>query len=357
MYCGRGKFERRATVLSTGEKNRKGESLRRLAVVFGVGLAFLFLFGTCQLASAEVQRLEVVNHFDSPDFRPRGLAWDGENLWVVESINHKIYKINTSGNVISLFDSPDSQPEGLTWGGEHLWLSGSKNYKIYELDTSGNVISLFDSPGAAPIGLAWDGEHFWNVDWDANNIYKLDTNGNVISLFDSPIADPQDMAWDGVHLWICSAALNKIYELDNSENVSSSFDSPGSYPYGLEWGGEYLWISDWEENRIYCTRLATYYELSVTADNGSVTVTPENELYIPGSQVALTATPAEGYEFAGWGGDVSGSASSIQVTMDSDKTVTANFRKIEGLPLLWIGVGAAVIIALLAALYLKRVRK
>ncbi|MCK4723839.1 MAG: redoxin family protein, partial [Dehalococcoidia bacterium] len=59
---------------------------------------------------------------------------------------------------------------------------------------------------------------------------------------------------------------------------------------------------------------------------GQVSPSPENETYTSGSEVTLTATPAGGYTFGHWGGDVSGSSATIHAIMDSDKTVTAYFR-------------------------------
>jgi len=47
-------------------------------------------------------------------------------------------------------------------------------------------------------------------------------------------------------------------------------------------------------------------------------------LYDDGTPVTLTATPNSGYTFAGWSGACSGTGT-CQVTMDSDKTVTATF--------------------------------
>lgn len=71
------------------------------------------------------------------------------------------------------------------------------------------------------------------------------------------------------------------------------------------------------------------YTLNVTAQNGTVTKTPNQQTYKHGDKVTLTATPANGYEFSSWGGDANGSVNPLSVTMDSNKNITANFTPIE----------------------------
>jgi hypothetical protein len=70
----------------------------------------------------------------------------------------------------------------------------------------------------------------------------------------------------------------------------------------------------------------TRYSLSVTAsptEGGSVS--PTSELYDSGSLVTIVATPADGYDFVSWSGDVSGSEPTVSITMDSDKEAVAVF--------------------------------
>jgi len=50
--------------------------------------------------------------------------------------------------------------------------------------------------------------------------------------------------------------------------------------------------------------------------------------YESGAQVTLTATPASGYTFDHWSGSASVTTSSILITMNSDKSITANFKAI-----------------------------
>ena len=56
-----------------------------------------------------------------------------------------------------------------------------------------------------------------------------------------------------------------------------------------------------------------------------VSKSPDTVTYVYGDVVTLTAAPNPGYTFSGWSGDVSGTASSVTVTMNGNKTGTATF--------------------------------
>lgn len=71
----------------------------------------------------------------------------------------------------------------------------------------------------------------------------------------------------------------------------------------------------------------TGYLLTTSADpaQGSITADPAGPEYAPGTEVELTATAAEGWNFAQWDGDLSGSANPATITMDTHKSVSAVF--------------------------------
>jgi uncharacterized repeat protein (TIGR02543 family) len=58
---------------------------------------------------------------------------------------------------------------------------------------------------------------------------------------------------------------------------------------------------------------------------GSVVRSPDAVSYAVSTTIALTATPATGYSFTGWSGDLSGTKNPETITMDTDKTVTVSF--------------------------------
>lgn len=92
-------------------------------------------------------------------------------------------------------------------------------------------------------------------------------------------------------------------------------------------------FSDTAQINVSASPATTQYTLTVqTTGSGTVSLSPVsvNGQYDPGTVVILNATPGSGYIFDGWGGDVTGSASAITITMDADKTVTANFTEESG---------------------------
>ena len=74
---------------------------------------------------------------------------------------------------------------------------------------------------------------------------------------------------------------------------------------------------------------APTYILSASVNpSGAGSVSPSSGNYESGGTVTLAANPASGYRFDSWSGDISGSSPSINVIMDSNKKVVANFSKV-----------------------------
>jgi len=68
----------------------------------------------------------------------------------------------------------------------------------------------------------------------------------------------------------------------------------------------------------------------VDSAKGSVSISPVQPNYSSGDTVTLTANALPGFIFNSWSGDALGTGSSISFTMDSNKSVTANFSQDTG---------------------------
>lgn len=68
------------------------------------------------------------------------------------------------------------------------------------------------------------------------------------------------------------------------------------------------------------------FVLNISIDGqGAVGRSPDQSRYPAGSVVTLTAKPAQGFVFGGWTRDVNRMLNPFQITMNSDKSIVANF--------------------------------
>jgi len=80
--------------------------------------------------------------------------------------------------------------------------------------------------------------------------------------------------------------------------------------------------------------------LTVTVvGSGTVAKSPDLTSYPNGSSVQLTATPAAGWLFSGWSGDLTGSTNPANLTMNANKAVTATFVQARTLTVNVVGSG------------------
>jgi hypothetical protein len=100
--------------------------------------------------------------------------------------------------------------------------------------------------------------------------------------------------------------------------------------------GSTLWLSAQAEQTFTIRKLTT---LAVTVSGnqgGTVAVSPKKDQYAPTDSVTLTATASSGFAFAGWSGDLTGSANPATVIMSANRSVTATFKDTQAPTVTWV---------------------
>ena len=122
-------------------------------------------------------------------------------------------------------------------------------------------------------------------------------------------------------------------------NNHGQTDVPGGTNWKLAAAGGSHSCAVNEDGKVTCWGRNNHGQLDVPAAIGTtptftvdVSAAPEEGgsvggagSYRSGRTARLTATPAEGYRFVRWIGDASGTASSVRLTVNDDKTATAVF--------------------------------
>lgn len=124
-----------------------------------------------------------------------------------------------------------------------------------------------------------------------------------------------------------TSAVNPGYTFTNWTDKATGLPVSTSSSYTFALTGNRAFVANFT--------LSTY-TLTVTAVNGIVTKTPDLAGYNYGAVVKLTAVPNAGYLFTGWTGDAAGLTNPLNISMTSNKKITATFVAI---PIVGIGPG------------------
>ncbi|MFZ5628461.1 MAG: hypothetical protein ACOY5B_04985 [Spirochaetota bacterium] len=201
---------------------------------------------------------------------PYGITSDGQNLYITDSLNHRIRKINISsgavttiaGSVSGFYDGIGSgglfnTPIGITTDNKSLFVADYGNHRIRRVNIAtltvttlaGSVAGYADGWGTGalfnyPNGITTDGKYLYVVDQNNHRIRKIDIETQEVTT----VAGSSAGFSDGTG----SAAL---------------FD----FPTGITRRGDFLFVSDGNNNRIRRVAVATRAVSTIAGGTGGAT--------------------------------------------------------------------------------------
>ena len=255
--------------------------------------------------------------FDKATFhRPQGLALSGDLLYVADTENHLIRRVDLQKRLVETIagtgqQSLERSPQGLArsvalsspWDlqlvGQTLYIAMAGPHQIWQLDLANNQVSTFAGSGreerkdgpllnagfAQPSGITTDGKKIYVADAESNIIRVLDPSKDEVQtlvggdLFDFGDVDavgndvrlqhPLGLLWLHNKLLIADTYNHKIKELDpQARRVTSLFGtgkpgqsdgkSPSFYePAGLTAANGKLYVADTNNHAIRVIDLKT----------------------------------------------------------------------------------------------------
>jgi len=192
------------------------------------------------------------------------------------------------------------------------------------------------------------GSNFW--DWNgAGNYWSdysgVDSNGDGIGdtshslladgIDDYPLISPTNY----LTVWINPSDQGSMEvtpvrtEYKIGENVRLKANPSGDVPFSF-WSGGYpeghekdnpLTVPMYADRTLTSNFILEYTLTLAAGTGGTIDPLPGVHTYEDGTVVMIEAKPDSGYRFTGWSGDVTSTDNPLTITMDSDKTITANF--------------------------------
>jgi len=251
------------------------------------------------LALAEMG--DIGYEFDAPqELNPRGLTIDDAGLLYCSGVvvlgqlvTPMLYVLDTVGGtsresfMIDYVENTidEVQPRGCAWDGENVWVldSGSVPRLLCIDAQNGNLVSSFWVDGRT-IGLAYDGEHLVCLKSKSGGgtLIRYDLGGAEHNRADLPtivggaeLVQAFGLAGDGKDLYVsatCGQSDSIVFVRKEDGSIDSWFLMPESWLYELTFDGLYLWAVDYETKkvmRIDVGRAGNTGTIAVQVNNGS----------------------------------------------------------------------------------------
>ena len=142
-----------------------------------------------------------------------GITYDGANMWVTDSGDHRLKKLDASGNILQTVEV-GGQPYPPVFDGQNIWVptqNTSSSVTVVRASTGAVVATLTGNGLDLPTGAAFDGERIlitnpFNVSlWKAADLSPLGFFGGG-----GVKGEPVGACSDGLNFWVVLIGANKL---------------------------------------------------------------------------------------------------------------------------------------------------
>lgn len=171
--------------------------------------------------------------------RPNGIAFDGQNMWVVGGPANSVSKIRANDGAPQGTFPVGNLPGYAAFDGENVWVTNLLDNTVSKLRAAdGANLGTFPT-GKFPWVIAFDGSSIWVVDILDNAVSKLrPSDGATLGIFPAG-PNPIGIAFDGQNIWLADqgGAGNTVTKLRASDGVLLGTFNVGENPVGVTFDG------------------------------------------------------------------------------------------------------------------------
>ena len=229
---------------------------------------------------------------------PIGLWSDGTTLWVVDSLDNRVYAYGLADGVREatrdIDEAARTYPGGLWSDGETLWVLDYYGGAVAHVLATGARDSDRDLPdlgGSGALGAWSDGDTVWVVRLrhGTAEAHSAATGARLAArdiALDAENVAPTGLWSDGTVLWVSDEVARRLfaYVLASGARLPrADFDTlraaNNHAPYGLWSDGATLWVADYSADKVFAYRYApTQFSaslVSLTATGAAFAFDPE----------------------------------------------------------------------------------
>lgn len=216
-----------------------------------------------------VETLLWLNMFAAASGNISGLAFDGTDLWQLDTIGHALIRTDVDdGSTLDTFTLSGllGGQSGLAFDGTDLWITHNQGVdphlsELRRYSTSGALQQTITLDHGNYAGPAWDGSHLWVTDGYLDLVKRIDPDaGVVVDSFSPPgagavgtttyNASPIGYDADTGYLWF-NGVNRSLYVTDLSGTLVATYLTPWTDSSGITLFDGGVWMSSPNNDRIY----------------------------------------------------------------------------------------------------------
>ena len=182
---------------------------------------------------------------------PRGVAFDGSHMWVNNTYDGTVSKINVSTNTVTATVNVGGFSNvKAAFDGSHMWVTNSNKNMLSKINVSTNTVTATVNVGVTPQGSAFDGSHMWVANLFDNTVSKINVSTNTVTATVNVGDSPFNVAFDGSHMWVTNAGDGTVSKINVSTNTVTDTVNVGGIPEGLAFDGSHMWVTNTDSNTV-----------------------------------------------------------------------------------------------------------
>jgi outer membrane lipoprotein-sorting protein len=178
------------------------------------------------------------------------ITFDGLNLWVSTQDSHVRKVRATDGSVLGAY-ALGGMAAAIAYDGTEIWAAGHANDSLMQLQPkSNNLVAALALPaGSAPAGVAFDGVSMWVTHHGTNTVSKVRISDNTIIATFGAGTNPSGIAFDGANMWVVNSGANSVIKLTSSGQVAQTV-AVGQHPMSIAFDGNNMWVTNQASNNV-----------------------------------------------------------------------------------------------------------
>jgi hypothetical protein len=172
--------------------------------------------------------------------RPWELAFDGAHIWTSNSATNSVTKVRASDGAMVVDVPLPFEPGFLTFDGTHLWVAELSHDRVTRVRVSDGAVLGGFSAGQNPNAMLFDGTSLW-VGGEAGITKRRPSDGATLLSLSQPVAS---MVFDGSHIWAVNSQSGMLLKLRASDGALMGSLHSGSPNARLTFDGVHVWVAN-----------------------------------------------------------------------------------------------------------------